>query len=55
MKNFVRKLLLGVALVFGVGILEIWSMEGVSFVDALFSTLTLFINGYPGSLNLEQL
>ena len=27
MKNFARKLLLGVALIFGVGIIEIWLME----------------------------
>lgn len=55
MKNFARKLLLGVALVVVVGIVEIWSMEGVSFVDALFSTLTLFLTGDPGSLRFEQL
>ena len=55
MKNFARKLLLGVALIFGVGIIEIWLMEGVSFADALFSTLTLFLTGDPGSLKFEQL
>lgn len=55
MKNFARKLMLGVALVFGVGILEIWFVERVSLADAVFSTLTLFLTGDPGGLKFETL
>lgn len=55
MKNFARKLLLGVTLVFAIGILEIWLVEHVSLADAIFSTLTLFLTGDPGSLHFEEL
>jgi Trk K+ transport system NAD-binding subunit len=55
MKNFARKLLIGVALIFTIGILEIWVVERVTLVDAIFSTLTLFLTGGPGSLNFDTL
>jgi Trk K+ transport system NAD-binding subunit len=53
MKNFVRKLLIGVAVIFTIGILEIWFVERVSLIDAVFSTLTLFLTGGPGSLDID--
>lgn len=55
MKNFVRKLLIGIALIFSVGILEIWLVERTTFVDAIFSAFTLFFTGSPGSLHFESL
>jgi voltage-gated potassium channel len=54
MREFARKTLAGVALIFSMGFLEIWLVEHTPPADALFCAFTLFLTGDAGSLHFDQ-
>lgn len=54
MRDFAKKVLAGVALIFVMGFLEIWFVEHTSPADALFSSFTLFLTGDAGSLHFDH-
>lgn len=54
MRDFAKKVLAGVSLIFLVGFIEIWFVEQIPPADALFSAFTLFLTGDAGSLHFDH-